>query len=111
MTLETIKKNIDSKIERFIKVDRKPLADIARQMVLTKDNFKKLLEADVNSSTRTHMMQMYIDFAEKRVKDMEFIENRLAKLKFFAGASEEQFFKLIQFRDKVSHDVIQSSLF
>ena len=110
MTLETIKTNIDRKIERMIKQESKTLPEIARQLVNTKESFKDLLGADTNSSTRTHMMKMYIDFSDKRIVDLEYIEDSLVPNKYFAGASEEYLFKLMQFRDKVSKDVIDANL-
>ena len=110
MTLETIKTNIDRKIERMIKQESKTLPDIAKQLVNTKDSFKDLLNADTNTTTRTHMMKMYIDFSDKRIVDLEFIEDRLVPNEYFAGCSDEHLFKLMQFRDKVSKDAIDANL-
>lgn len=109
MTLETIKQNIDRKIERMISQESKTLPDIARQLLITKDNFKRLLAADTNSSPRTHMMNMYIDFSEKRLKDLQFIEEKLVPCHFFAGSTDVHMLKLIQLRDKVSKDAIDAS--
>ena len=111
MTLETIRGNIDRKIERFIKQEGKTLSEIKNQLIITKNNFEKLLNADVNSSARLHMMTMYIAFSEKRIKDFEYAELELSNNYFFAGASDENLFKLIQLRDKVSQDVLESELY
>jgi uncharacterized protein (DUF2344 family) len=105
MTLESIKGNIDRKIESFIK-EGLSLEEIAKKLANTKANFEKLLAADVNSSARTHMMTMYCSFAEKRIKDIEFAIKRWTNCYFFAGITEPDLYKLIKLRDKVSQDVL-----
>ena len=105
MTIESIKNNIDRKIENFIK-EGLSLEEIAVKLGATKTNFQKLLLADVNSSARTHMMTMYVTFAEKRIKDIEFANKRWSGCYFFAGITDPDLFKLIKLRDKVSQDVL-----
>ena len=105
MTLDSIKSNIDRKIENFIK-EGLALDEIASKLTATKTNFEKLLAADVNSSARTHMMTMYCSFAEKRIKDIDFAIKRWSNCYFFAGITEPDLFKLVKFRDKVSQDVL-----
>jgi predicted XRE-type DNA-binding protein len=111
MTLETIRGNIDRKIDRLIKQENKSLEEVNRLLIITKNNFEKLLNADVNSSARLHMMTMYVAFSEKRIKDFQYVSDYLSTCSFFAGASDENMFKLIKFRDKVSQDVIESELY
>jgi hypothetical protein len=94
----------------MIKEENRTLPEIAKQLLITKDNFKKLLSADTNSSARTHMMHMYIDFSEKRIDDLKFIEDKFIGNRFFAGSTEEYLFKVIQLRDKVSQDVLESKI-
>jgi len=107
MTLETIKVNIDKKIEKMIDTENKTLPEVARQLYNTKENFKRILEADADSSPKNHMMTMYIDHAEKRVKDFRFIQETLVTKEYFAGSSDLKLFKLLKFRDNVSKDVLQ----
>ena len=109
MTLDTIKTNIDRKIEKMIKQDSRTLPEIARQLVNTKKSFIDMLNAGTDTNTRAHMMKMYIEFSDKRISDLEFIENNLITKQYFAGMSDEYFFSLMQFRDKVSKDVIDAN--
>jgi hypothetical protein len=105
MTLDSIKGNIDRKIENFIK-EGLSLEEITKKLTSTKTNFEKLLAADVNSSARTHMMTMYCSFANKRISDIDFAIKRWSNCYFFAGITEPDLYKLIKFRDKVSQDVL-----
>lgn len=105
MTLDSIKNNIDRKVENFIR-EGLSLEEIANKLTTTKANFEKLLAADVNSSARTHMMNIYCSFSEKRIKDIDFAIKRWSNSYFLAGITEPDLFKLIKFRDKVSQDVL-----
>lgn len=110
MNIETIKGNINRKIERYIKDDNLTFPEIAEKLTITRDNFQKLLDSDVNSSARLHMLTQYIAFSEKRIKDIEFIEDIVSN-KFFAGITDMDIFKLIKLRDKVSQDVIEGNFY
>jgi hypothetical protein len=105
MTLETIKINVDRKIEKMIDTEKRSISEVAKQLKNVRENFKKILEADTNSSPRNSMITMYIDQSEKRIKDFEFADVKLSNNEYFAGADDLTLFKLIKFRDKVSSDV------
>ncbi len=105
MTLETIKINVDRKIEKMIDTEGRTLSEVTKQLNNVKDNFQKLLEADTNASPRNSMIQMYIDHSAKRANDFNFVEQKLITNEYFGGCSDVMFFKLLKFRDKVSSDV------
>jgi hypothetical protein len=110
MNIETIKGNINRKIERYLKDDNLTFPEIAQKITTTKDNFQKLLDSDVNSSARLHMLTQYIAFSEKRIRDIEFVDDIVTN-KFFAGITDIDAFKLIKLRDKVSQDVIEGNFY
>jgi hypothetical protein len=105
MNIETIKGNINRKIERYLKDDNLTFPEIAQKITTTKDNFQKLLDSDVNSSARLHMLTQYIAFS-----DIEFVDDIVTN-KFFAGITDIDAFKLIKLRDKVSQDVIEGNFY
>ncbi len=105
MTLETIKTNVDHKIEKFLDTENKTLPYISKKLGDVVDAFQKMLEIDDNSSAKNAMIQMYVDHSIKRIKDFEFVEHHLIEDEYFAGSTDLKFFNLIKFRDKVSSDV------
>lgn len=108
MNITSLKGNIDRKIERYIKVDKISLTEICDKLNTTKNNFQKMLDMDVNSSPRLHIMTLYIKFSVKRIKDIENALDNYVNNYFFAGATDLDIFKLIKLRDKVSQDVLES---
>ena len=76
MTLETIKINVDRKIEKMIDTENRTLPEVTKNLMNVNDNFQKILEADTNASPRNSMIQMYIDHSVKRVNDFLFIQYR-----------------------------------
>lgn len=110
-SFDTIKGNIDRKIENLIINEKLTIRSIIDRLTITKNNFEKLLLADVNSSARLHMMTMYIEYSKKRVNDLIFADTDLSNSYFFAGISDLQLFKLLKLRDKVSQDVLESELY
>lgn len=111
MNIESIKNNVDRKIERFLKDDKLSFSEIITKLNTTSENFKKLLSADTNSSARKHMITAYNAFSEKRMNDIQWAVEHLGDNNFFAGISDEDLFKLIKLRDKISQDVLEAELF
>lgn len=109
MTLETIKVNIDRKIEKMIDTESKTMPDVTERLRNVTDNFQKILDADTNSSPKNYMIQMYIDHSHKRVKDFELVQNKLSRDEYFAGCTDHMFFKLLKFRDRISADVFMEA--
>jgi hypothetical protein len=56
------------------------------------------------------MLTQYIAFSEKRIRDIEFVDDIVTN-KFFAGITDIDAFKLIKLRDKVSQDVIEGNFY
>ena len=69
MTEQTIRINIDRKVERML-TEGKSVDNVISQIKSTKDNFTKLLIMDTNSAQRTNLMKMYLDYSEVKLKDM-----------------------------------------
>ena len=108
MTIETIKSTVDRKINRYLNAECKTINEVIDLLTESKEKFGKMLNADINLSTKTHMIKTYISFLDKRLNDFKYFKDYLSGLQFFAGASDENIFNLIKFRDKVSQDVLES---
>lgn len=111
MKSETIKNNIDRKIERFLKEENLEIAEIVPKLELTRDNLKKILTADTNSSARNHMISMYTAFSDKRIQDLQWAVDELSTNIFFAGIDDLNLFNLIRLRDKISQNALDSELY
>ena len=112
MNIETIKGNINRKIEGYLKEQDLTFQEIMVKLTTTRNNFQKLLNSDVNNTpARLLMLNQYIAFSEKRIQDIEFAENVILTNKFFAGITDMDVFKLLKLRDKVSQDALEASLY
>lgn len=111
MNNETIKNNIDRKIDRFLNDDKLSFDKIIDKLQTTSDNFKKLLDTDTNSSVRKHMITTYNVFSEKRISDLNWVKEKIINAEFFAGISDIDAFKLVKLRDKISQDVLEAELY
>lgn len=107
MNIETIKTNINRKIERYIKEDKLSFAEIIDKLAETRDNFQKILDTDNEYSKRKEMISKYIAFSEKRIKDIETMSINIMSNEFFSGISDLDVFNLIKLRDKISQEVIE----
>jgi len=79
MTLETIRNNIDTKIKKMYGEGR-TLTEIKVNLSGTTINFKTLLETHTIGTPSNKMITMYIEQAEKRIKDLDFINDAYIKL-------------------------------
>ena len=75
MTFATIKTNIDRKVERMLGVEGQSVDFVINSIEATKANFEQLLTVENYSEGRTHMMKMYLDYSDTKLKDMETLNN------------------------------------
>ena len=82
MTFDTVKINIDKKVDKMLRYGRTVDAVIQR-IEATKEGFIRLLgnDAPLQVSERNKMCKMYIEYSDTKIKDMVTLNDYVKKLK------------------------------